>query len=122
MTKPKDWHGTAGNQYDRDKRTSDTGELSEVVDDRLARVNVVVDEWDARLNPLASQDGHASQGLPRRPQDLLRPIRVELRLLLLQRNELGVDRDERPSPWQLVEAERLVLDHRAIAVPAHTRQ
>ena len=74
-------------QYDGSKtrancRTSDARELGEVVDDGVARVDVVVNERDARVGPLASQDGHAGERHAARADDLLRPVRVKLGFLL----------------------------------------
>lgn len=62
--------------------TSDTRELCEVVDDRITRMDMIVDEGDARLGTLASQNRHTSKSHAARANDLLGAIRMELGLLL----------------------------------------
>lgn len=76
--------------------TSNARELGEVIHDRFARVDVVVDEGNPRLDALAAKNRHAREDLSRRSEDLLRPVRVEVGFLLLQRDKLGVDRDQGP--------------------------
>lgn len=75
--------------------TSDPGELSQVVNDGVARVDVVVDEGDASVGTLAAQDRDSSERHPTWPDDFLRPIRVELCLLLHTRASVANRRNER---------------------------
>jgi hypothetical protein len=74
-----------------EKRTSDTGELGEVVDDRLARMNMIVNEGNARFGPLTAKNGNSSESHSGRSKNLLRSVRVKLGFFLLQRDEFGVD-------------------------------
>jgi hypothetical protein len=98
------------------ERTSDAGELGKVVDDRLASMYMVVDERNTSLGAFSSQHRYSRQGHPRRSKHLLRSVRMELGLFLLERHELGVDGNESTAAGKLVVSEGLVLDEVAVAV------
>lgn len=63
--------------------TSDARELGQVVDDRVASMDMIVDERHARQRSLAPQHRNTRERHPTWPNDLLRAVRVELCLLLL---------------------------------------
>lgn len=62
--------------------TLDTGELGEIVRYRLARVDVIVDEWQCFEWSDTSKNRHPGQRHTRRSKDILSPVRAEFHLLL----------------------------------------
>lgn len=45
----------------RSPRTVDTGIFREVIDNLFASVNVIVDEWQAFVVPITSENGHPGE-------------------------------------------------------------
>lgn len=95
--------------------SADARVLGQEVDDGLACVDVVVDERDACVHAVAAEDGHTREGHARRSEDILRPVGSVLDVFLLQRDEFGVDGDERPRLRQLGRLEQVVRDARVVA-------
>jgi hypothetical protein len=70
----------------------DSGEISQVIDDGFARVNVVVDERALFVLARATEDGDSSEGKPRGSDDLLRAVGSVLVVILKEDQVARLDR------------------------------
>ena len=76
--------------------TSYARELSQIVDNYFTSVYVIIYERYSFALPFATQNGYTGEAQTSWPEHLLRTVRSELGLLLLHRDELGVDSDQCP--------------------------
>lgn len=122
------------------KLTLNPRKLCQVINDDLASVDVVINEWHALFRIIAPKDRHASKTEARGADNAMGAIRTVLcfflsstrivktqshitfhKTYLLHRDELSIDRDQRSRFRKFFVGETLVLNKVLVPVPTCQR-
>jgi len=96
--------------------TFDAGVLSQVIDNHLAGMDVIIDEWHPSLRTTPAENRNPGQAEPCGAYNLLRAVRPELCFFLLHRHKFCVNGYQHSRPRKLDWVKEVMFDAAVIAI------